>query len=70
MVMRENQFYCVSDRKKVVCTKNSICVYKAKNPKRETWMLKGKCPKCKHAVYKIFSPTKVASMKKKYGTCR
>ncbi len=70
MVMRETEFYCLKDRKHVTCASKDICVYKAKNPKRETWMLKGKCPKCKGKVFKIISKTKVAAMKKKYGTCR
>ena len=53
--LKENQFYCVADRKKVTLKKDDICVHIAKNrrTKRNVPMLKCWCEKSKCFVTKF-----------------
>jgi len=68
--MKQNQFYCLSCRKRVMIPADDIRLKIFKNYKRlngKVPMLKGYCQKCDTSVYKIIKDKAVKSAQDKYG---
>ena len=60
--MAQNQFYCVSCRKRKTASKNNICARKTKNNRHQ---LKSICPTCKNGIFKFVTMPQY----KKYNKC-
>lgn len=70
MVLKVNQFYCVSCRKRVTLKDADICVKVYANRKTgATPALRGKCP-CGTNVTKFIARDKADSLTKKFGKCK
>lgn len=71
MVLKVNEFYCVSCRKRVTLKDADICVKVYANKKTgATPALRGKCSKCDTNVTKFIARDKAESLIKKFGKCR
>ena len=70
--MKENQFYCVSCRKRVMQKdSDAICVTTLDNPNRPKGVpaLFTGCPNCDINLYKFISDDAKVKMTRKYGKC-
>jgi hypothetical protein len=66
--MTQNQFYCVSCRKRVTCKNDDICVEFFKNRGREVPALRCEC-KCGTNLTKFIKVSAAEKMVDKYGEC-
>ena len=72
MVLKQNEFYCVSCRKAVRVSNEDMCVKEFKNKRAKTGKtpaLVGTCNKCSHKVVKFIKRDDVKKLKAKVGTC-
>jgi|UniRef100_A0A6C0CZL1 hypothetical protein len=69
--LKEQEFYCVSCRKRVKIEHDDICVDVIKNKKVRGGIpaLRGICQKCDANVIKFIKVDKKAQMVDKYGRC-
>ena len=63
--MKQNEFYCVSCRKKVKAANEDI---KIKKDKRGRPRMVADCTKCPHKLYKYIKFDKEKSLKHKFGS--
>lgn len=66
--LKQNQFYCVSCRKRVTVPHDDICFKTLKNPKRKGGVpaLRGECSKCGTSLTKFVALKDVPKLKAKY----
>jgi hypothetical protein len=70
--LKEREFYCVKDRKKVIISEKDICFKNIKNtkmPSGNTPALVAYCKNCDCNLTKFIPLSKVESLKNKYETC-
>lgn len=70
--MRQNQFYCVSCRKKVSAKPDDICFKYLKNKNMKNGKmpsLKSECTKCNTNLTKFIKNDDVKKLQNKYGKC-
>ena len=68
--MKQNQFYCVLCRKKVMVPKDQMCVKVYKNKRAgPTPALKAYCKKCDTPLTKFIKRASAQKMMDKFGRC-
>jgi hypothetical protein len=70
--LKQQEFYCLSCRKRVKCTATNICVKSFKNKKLgKVPTLRAYCKKCDCYLSKFIKHKDAARLTKKYGkTCK
>lgn len=66
MTLTQNQFYCVSCKKKKTSTKGDICATILRNGQAA---LKSECSKCGTNLTKFIKNDSYSAAKRKYGEC-
>lgn len=68
--LKKTEFYCVSCRKAVTASKNTLCFADVTSSKRKKIpTLKGYCPKCDRTLNKFVKNSSAKDLRRQYGRC-